>query len=140
MLKSLQEDEARDIQHQTPRIITKYDFMHTRNKKSHLELPPDFVVSTGLTVSQEKKSSQPPRRGRSSRMFGGRLARTNLPDLSQAISSAPVIEGVRMEDDASDQVVHRNGRFINNVFLSNGEDVPLPPEYTVTALVGEPSK
>ena len=31
-----------------PQIITKYDFLQTRNKKSHLELPAEFVVSTWL--------------------------------------------------------------------------------------------
>eukprot|EP00092_Neocalanus_flemingeri_P047877 GFUD01054404.1.p1 GENE.GFUD01054404.1~~GFUD01054404.1.p1 ORF type:complete len:519 (-),score=150.78 GFUD01054404.1:91-1647(-) len=131
-LKTLQEDDALlpagDIEHQTPRIITKYDFMHNRNKKSH------------LTVTQEKNSPRPQRRGRSNAVFKGRLSRTNLKDISQAVSSAPMIEGVRMEDDASDKVVHRNGRFINNVFVAKGENVPIPAEYTVTALVGETPK
>ena len=36
-----------------PRIITKYDFMQTRNKKSHLDLPPEFVISTDLHVAHE---------------------------------------------------------------------------------------
>ena len=144
VLKSLQETEdlspARDMRHKMPRIITKYDFMNTRNKKSHLELPPEFMVSTGLTVEQEDKSGKPQRMGRKNRMFGGRVARTNLKDLSKAISSAPMIEGIRMEDDASDRVVHRNGRFINNIFVSSGENVPIPPEYTVRASVGETKK
>ena len=38
-----------------PRIITKYDFINTRDKKSHLEVPPPFVVSTGLTVTQREQ-------------------------------------------------------------------------------------
>ena len=39
-----------------------------------------------------------------------------------------------MPDDESDRVTHRNGRFINNVFVPNGA-VP-PPETTVIAGIG----
>ena len=35
----------------------------------------------------------------------------------------------RMPDDKSDAVTHRNGRFINNVFVPN--DAPLPDEVTI---------
>ena len=55
VLKSLaleSEDEGRS----RPRIITKYDFMQTRDKKSHLDLPPEFVVSTDLHVSHEDRN------------------------------------------------------------------------------------
>ena len=41
-----------------PRIITKYDFMQTRDKKSHLDLPPEFVISTDLQVSQQDRNNQ----------------------------------------------------------------------------------
>ena len=37
-----------------PQIITKYDFLQTRNKKSHLELPAEFVVSTNLNVNAKQ--------------------------------------------------------------------------------------
>ena len=77
---------------------------------------------------------------RKGRMIRRRKARTNLKDLSKVVSSAPVIEGMRMGDDDSDKIVHRNGRFINNIFVGDEEDVPIPPEYTVTAVVGETNK
>ena len=41
-----------------PKIITKYDFLQTRNKKSHLELPPEFVVSTNLNVNTKQNYNQ----------------------------------------------------------------------------------
>ena len=41
-----------------PRIITKYDFMQTRDKKSHLDLPPEFVISTDLQVSHQARDPQ----------------------------------------------------------------------------------
>ena len=37
-----------------PKIITKYDFLQTRNKKSHIELPAEFVVSTNLNVNTKQ--------------------------------------------------------------------------------------
>ena len=66
-----------------------------------------------------------------------RVARTNLKDLSKIVSSAPVIEGVRMSDDDSDKVDHRDGRFINNVFIGDEDKIEIPPEYTVTAAFGD---
>ena len=39
-----------------------------------------------------------------------------------------------MPDDESDRVTHRNGRFINNVFVPNG--AVAPPETTVIAGIG----
>merc|ERR1719206_328877 len=71
------------------------------------------------------------------KMIRRRVARTNLRDLSKIVSSAPVIEGVRMSDDDSDKVDHRDGRFINNVFISDEDKVKLPAEYTVTAALGD---
>ena len=71
------------------------------------------------------------------KMIRRRVARTNLRDLSKIVSSAPVIEGVRMSDDDSDKVDHRDGRFINNVFISDEDKVELPAEYTVTAVLGD---
>ena len=66
-----------------------------------------------------------------------RVARTNLKDLSKIVSSAPVIEGVRMSDDDSDKVDHRDGRFINNLFIGDEDKIEIPPEYTVTAAFGD---
>ena len=57
MLKSLAVEEE-DVVRTRPRIITKYDFMQTRNKKSHLDLPPEFVISTDLQVSHEDRTKQ----------------------------------------------------------------------------------
>jgi len=115
-----------------PRIITKYDFINTRDKKSHLEVPPPFVVSTGLTVTQrEQNQASPYRTGRSQKLFGSRQAKTNFVNLKEAVAAAPLVDGVRVPDDASDRVVHRNGRFINNVFIPNSEDAPI---------IGSPSK
>ena len=71
------------------------------------------------------------------KMIRRRVTRTNLRDLSKIVSSAPVIEGVRMSDDDSDKVDHRDGRFINNVFISDEDKVELPAEYTVTAVLGD---
>jgi len=45
---------------------------------------------------------------------------------------APVIQGERMPDDETDKVVHRNGRFINNVFVPNNQKIELP-EVTITS-------
>ena len=66
-----------------------------------------------------------------------RVARTNLKELAKIVSSAPVIEGVRMSDDDSDKVDHRDGRFINNVFIGDEDKIEIPPEYTVTAAFGD---
>merc|ERR1719206_1272099 len=71
------------------------------------------------------------------KMIRRRVARTNLRDLSKIVSSAPVIEGVRMRDDDSDKVNHRDGRFINNAFIGDEDKVELPAEYTVTAILGD---
>ena len=117
-----------EMKHQTPKIITKYGIMNTRNKKSLPWSPPRSEESS------VKEYSTPQRKGR---MIRRRKARTNLKDLSKVVSSAPVIEGVCMADDDSDKVVHRNGRFIHNIFVGDEENVPIPPEYTVTAVVGE---
>ena len=47
-----------DVPRTRPRIITKYDFMQTRDKKSHLDLPPEFVISTDLQVSHQDRNNQ----------------------------------------------------------------------------------
>ena len=47
-----------DVLRSRPRIITKYDFMQTRDKKSTLDLPPEFVISTDLQVSHQDRNNQ----------------------------------------------------------------------------------
>ncbi|CAB4068110.1 unnamed protein product [Lepeophtheirus salmonis] len=49
------------------------------------------------------------------------------------LKDVPVIEGVRMPDDESDRTTWRNGRVINNIFVSN--DAPLPKETVVRSSV-----
>jgi len=128
VIKSLEATEP--LQRTRPRIITKYDFMSSRDKKSHIELPPEFVVSTGLTVTQQKQNEAPSQRsGRSQRIFGSRQAKTNFVNLKEAVAAAPLVNGVRLPDDESDRVVHRNGRFINNVFIPNEPTLIPDPNY-----------
>lgn len=55
VLKSLEAEPASPVSTRYhPQIITKYDFLQTRNKKSHLEVPPEFVVSTNLNVNAKQ--------------------------------------------------------------------------------------
>ena len=52
VLKSLEVKEPqRERENIRSKIITKYDFMKTRDKKSTLNLPEEFVVSTNLFVN-----------------------------------------------------------------------------------------
>ena len=44
--------------------------------------------------------------------------------LSQ-LMAAPVIEGVRMPDDVSDVIVHRNGKFFSNAFIPGDSTVSI---------------
>ena len=55
---------------QRPRIITKYDFMQTRQEKSapSLAVPAPFTISTGLTVTEKEKEEARRRGGRSFRI------------------------------------------------------------------------
>ena len=88
-------------------LITKDSFTN-REKKSGI-LPEPFVVSTRLNVQTDG------RRGRS------------YPDKD----GSTVVEGIRVPDDESDRIVHRNGRYINNIFVPN--DAPLPAERVITS-------
>jgi len=99
--------------------------------RSSLNLQPEL---SKIRYNTDKVERVQKRKGK---LIKRRVARTNLKDLSKVVSSAPVIEGVRMSDDESDIVMHRNGKFINNFFVGEEENVPIPPEYTVTAVVGE---
>lgn len=110
-----------------PRLITKYDFLQTRQQKAGpIGVPPPFTVSTGLTVAQNEEQN---RRGRA--FSYGRPARSGLfgRSLALAVEGAPTIQGVRRPDDETDRVVHRGGRFINNVFIPSG--AAPPPEVRV---------
>jgi len=156
VLKSLEVSDSQNLMPQQrrsrPRIITKYDFMPTRDKKSHLELPPEFVVSTDLRVTQRDQDdvgthqrqhqALPHRSGRSHNMFGSRQAKTNFINLAKAVEAAPVITGVRLPDDETDHVVHRNGRFINNVFVPNSVQTNsfLPQEFVVRTQIAAAKK
>ena len=59
------------------------------------------------------------------------------------MAAAPLVDGVRVPDDDSDRVVHRNGRFINNVFIPNSDESPivaspskfLPGEFVVSSQI-----
>ena len=101
-------------------LITKENFkeyyanMQKRQKKSSfkLNLPKPFVISTKLNVGPTSKSGS--RRGRA----------------FQDVDGSTVVEGVRIPDDESDVITHRNGRFINNMFVSN--DAALPMETVVS--------
>jgi len=79
-----------------------------RNQKALDAVPKPFIVSTSLNIRENNRKS-----------------RTWFDEKDGAI----VIEGERMPDDKSDAVTHRNGRFINNVFVPN--DAPLPDEVTI---------
>jgi len=101
-------------------LITKENFkeyyaaMQKRQKKSSfkLNLPKPFVISTNLNVGPTSDSGS--RRGRA----------------FQDVDGSTVVEGVRVPDDKSDIITHRNGRFINNMFVSN--DAALPREIVVS--------
>merc|ERR1719412_891650 len=125
---------------QRPRLVTKHDFMQTRDKKSHLELPPDFVVSTNLHVTHDS-GKQPNENFRSGRSFGSsRKAKQGFSDLAAAVQAAPVVTGVRLPDDETDLVVHRGGRFINNMYVPDPYSAStvrqVPAEVTVSAELG----
>lgn len=79
-----------------------------RDQKALNAVPKPFVVTTSLNIRENNRKS-----------------RTWFDEKDGAI----VIEGERMPDDKSDSVTHRNGRFINNVFVPN--NAPLPDEVTI---------
>jgi len=129
-------------------LITKYDFpVQPRLPKSSSlgggggggggsHLPPPFTVTTGLTVTESRPGSN---RGGRAHWYSSKEAGRKVPiahHLASALDSAPLIQGVRMPDDASDSVVHRGGRFINNVFIPDGRQVRVPAEFTVRADLG----
>jgi len=137
VLRTLDSEPGRP---QRPRLVTKHDFMQTRDKKSHLELPPDFVVSTNLHVTHDS-GKQPNENFRSGRSFGSsRKAKQGFSDLASAVRAAPVVTGVRLPDDETDLVVHRGGRFINNMYVPDPYTAntvsQLPAEVTVSAELG----
>lgn len=119
-----------------PKIITKYDFLQSRHKKSHLEIPKPIVISSGIKITdpQTKKEPESPnsRTGRQLGSIRSRKAKANF-SIKRALDSAPVIQGERRPDDITDRVNHRNGRFINNVFIPNNVEVELPAEFIVNS-------
>merc|ERR1712088_40290 len=122
-----------------PQIITWRDFPQDRRqeKSGLLEVPEPFTISTGITVTQkgEREAREGRRKGRSySPVSMARPARWLGGNLARAVAIAPTIEGERRPDDETDRVVHRGGRFINNVFVPSGS-VP-PREVQVRATFG----
>ena len=91
-----------------------------------------FSMEKSRLNLQDSGRGSSSRRGRSYR--GSRPARTSgfRSELARAVASAPVIDGVRLPDDETDAVVHRNGRFVNNVFVADERQV-VPPEFTVSS-------
>ena len=100
-------------------LITKHNFKeyyeNLRQEKSSFNqrLPRPFVISTFLDVG----SSSTPGGVRQGRSFKDTDGNT-------------VVEGIRVPDDETDSITHRNGRFINNIFVSN--DALLPGETIVS--------
>ena len=84
------------------------------------------------------------RSGRSHGLFGkSRKAKQGFYNLASAVRNAPLVTGVRLPDDETDVVVHRGGRFINNMYVpdpshSSEESVRglVPEEVVVTAEFG----
>ena len=72
------------------------------------------------------------RSGRSNQLFNSRKARQNFKDLATAVRNAPVVKGIRVPDDETDVVVHRGGRFINNMYVP-AEGYQVPEEVVVRA-------
>ena len=95
-------------------LITKdnfkdyYSALQNRQEKSSfkLKLPKPFVITTQLNVGPPSTSGL--RRGRS----------------FQDVDGSTVVEGIRVPDDETDTITHRNGRFINNMFVSNNAIAP----------------
>ena len=69
---------------------------------------------TGCMTSVRKHRKQP-RECHKSSLF--RKAKQGFSDLASAVRAAPVVTGVRLPDDETDLVVHRGGRFINNMYV-----------------------
>ena len=91
-------------------LITKDNFKEyfaeKRQEKSSFnqKLPKPFVIKTNLKFGSNSGS----RRGRS----------------FQDVDGSTIVEGVRVPDDNTDTITHRNGRFINNIFVPNGAVLP----------------
>ena len=64
-----------------------------------------------------------------------------FPNLASAVKNAPVVTGVRVPDDETDLVVHRGGRFINNMYvpdpiMEKNSVAQIPGEVVITAELG----
>ncbi|XP_040572791.1 uncharacterized protein [Lepeophtheirus salmonis] len=101
-------------------LITKHNFASHQRQKKELSVPKPFVVSTSLRVASPSKDSS-------------KRQPKAIVTAADILKDVPVIEGVRMPDDESDRTTWRNGRVINNIFVSN--DAPLPKETVVRSSV-----
>jgi len=106
-------------------LITKDTFAAgNRGNRQLSSLPAPFTISTSVNVhGNSGKGQEGSRRGRS------------YPDKD---GTTVIVEGVRVPDDESDRVTHRNGRFINNVFVPNGAEIQLPAERVVSSSRRQP--
>jgi len=117
------------------------------DRSSSIDIPEPIVVSTGVTVKEKekeetasKKRTGRNRQGRKLSGYRSPRAKVGFSGLKEKLASAPVINGVRVPDDETDIVDHRNGRFINNVFVPNSAVPPKLPEYRISfSLDGGPS-
>ncbi|XP_023328879.1 uncharacterized protein LOC111701705 [Eurytemora carolleeae] len=120
VLKSLQENETPVLVQKKdrlrPKIITKFDFQRM-DRSSGMKTPAPIMVSTGLTVTQQERIPK----------------EIGFTGLESAVAAAPIVQGIRVPDDPSDNVIHRNGRFINNVFVPDNVEPELPSEFTVSS-------
>ena len=48
------------------------------------------------------------------------------------IMAAPIIDGIRLPDDATDSIIYRNGKFIRNSYI--------PGDSTISIKLDEPKK
>jgi len=106
-------------------LITKDNFKQQNNprireeKSGLVPLPEPFVISTALNIDTGSSSNGGGGSGSRSGRSGFESKKTT-PEEEKSI----LVEGIRLPDDESDRVTHRNGRFINNVFVPNGAKVP----------------
>jgi hypothetical protein len=123
------------------------------DRSSGIDIPAPVMISTGIKIKEDteesdvaaaKDQTMQRRRGRNLNFRSDR-AQVGFTGLEKKVAAAPVIEGVRIPDDASDYIDHRNGRFINNVFVPNDPVARKSPrlklpEYRISMSFGEGAK